>query len=75
MPDFKPWVAGMLATMFSDLGSLTSEDGDVMARIAVSDTTGSLLQDRYVLSDRGYRALQLIIMFQYHTQHRAPNAR
>ena len=75
MPELKPWVTGMLASMFSDLDSLTSEDGDVMARIAVSDTTGSLLQDRYVLSGRGYRALQLIIMFQYHAQHRASDAR
>jgi len=62
MPDFKPWVTGMLASMFSDLDSLTSEDGDVMARIAVSDTTGSLLQDRYVSSGRGCHVLRLIAM-------------
>lgn len=43
MPELKAWVTGTLATMFSNLDSLTSEDGDVIARIATSDTSGTLL--------------------------------
>jgi hypothetical protein len=34
--------------MFSNLDSLDGEDGDVIARIVTSDTSGSLLRDRYV---------------------------
>lgn len=48
MPELKAWVTSILATIFSNLDSLTSEDGDAMARIAISDTSGSLLRDRYV---------------------------
>ena len=57
MPELKPWVTEMLATIFSNLNSLTSEDGDLMARIAISDTRGSLLNDRYVSSGRVCRVL------------------
>jgi hypothetical protein len=42
MPELKSWVMGILATIFSNLDSLTTEDGDVIARIATSDTSGSL---------------------------------
>ncbi|KAH0153908.1 hypothetical protein KCU67_g9277, partial [Aureobasidium melanogenum] len=48
MPELKVWVTEILATMFSSLDSLTSEDGDVIARIATSDTSSSLLKDRII---------------------------
>lgn len=32
-PELKSWVMGILATIFSNLDSLTTEDGDVIARI------------------------------------------
>ncbi|KAI4724984.1 hypothetical protein E4T49_07310 [Aureobasidium sp. EXF-10728] len=48
MPELKPWVTDILAAMFSNLDSITHEDGDVMARIATSDTSGSLLRDRII---------------------------
>jgi hypothetical protein len=48
MPELKVWATGVLATMFSNLDSLTHEDGDVIARIATSDTSGSLMRDWYV---------------------------
>ncbi|KAI4849997.1 hypothetical protein E4T44_03007 [Aureobasidium sp. EXF-8845] len=50
MPELKSWVMGTLATVFSNLDSLTTEDGDVIARIATSDTSGSLLKDRIIPS-------------------------
>ncbi|KAG9550460.1 hypothetical protein KCU71_g10534, partial [Aureobasidium melanogenum] len=46
MPELKARVTEMLAAMFSNLDSLTSEYGDVIARIATSDTGRSLLRDR-----------------------------
>ncbi|KAH0368264.1 hypothetical protein KCU65_g4169, partial [Aureobasidium melanogenum] len=48
MPELRAWVTGILATMFSNLDSLTSEDGDVIARMATSDTSGTLLKDRII---------------------------
>jgi hypothetical protein len=75
MPELKAWVAGVLATMFSNLDSLTHEDGDVIARIATSDTSGSLMRDRYVSPGQSCRVLRLITVFQYHTEHRTANAR
>ncbi|KAG9839049.1 hypothetical protein KCU98_g9897, partial [Aureobasidium melanogenum] len=48
MPELKAWVTETLATMFSNLDSLTSENGDVIARIATSDTSSSLLKDRII---------------------------
>lgn len=52
MPEVRAWVAGILAAMFSNLDSLTSEDGDVIARIANLDTSSSLLKGRCVFLDR-----------------------
>ncbi|KAH0266576.1 hypothetical protein KCU91_g10657, partial [Aureobasidium melanogenum] len=46
MPELRAWVTGILDSMFADLDSLTSEDGGVIARIATSDTSGTLLRDR-----------------------------
>ncbi|KAG9595558.1 hypothetical protein KCU77_g4325, partial [Aureobasidium melanogenum] len=48
MPELKAWVTEILATTFSNLDSLISEDGDVIARIATSDTSSSLLKDRII---------------------------
>jgi hypothetical protein len=75
MPVLKPWVTGVLATMFSNLDSLTHEDGDVIARIATSDTSGSLMKDRYVSPGHVCRVPRLITGLQYHTEHRMANAR
>jgi hypothetical protein len=60
MPEFKSWVMGILATIFSNPDSLTTEDGDVIARIGTSDTSGSLLKDRYVPIGYACHVLQLI---------------
>jgi hypothetical protein len=67
MPELKAWVTRVLATMFSNLDSLTHEDGDVIARIATSDTSGSLMNDRYVSPGLVCRVLRLITEFQYYT--------
>jgi hypothetical protein len=48
MPELKAWVTEILATIFSNLDSLEGENGDVIARIVTSDTSGSLLRDLYV---------------------------
>jgi hypothetical protein len=69
-PELKAWVAGTLATIFSDPDTLRIEDGDVTARITTSDTSGSLLRDRYVSPSNSCRVLRLITVFQYHIQHR-----
>lgn len=47
MSELRAWVTGILAAMFSNLDSLTSDDGDMMARMATSDISGTLLKDRY----------------------------
>lgn len=54
MLELRVWVTGILAAMFSNLDSLTSEDGDVIARIATSDISGSLLKDRCVSLNQVY---------------------
>jgi hypothetical protein len=49
-PEVKTWVKKSLEVVFSDFGSLTEDDAGELARFAVADPSGLLLQDQYVIT-------------------------